>query len=399
MQGSFVRKRGNTWTAYYYFADDDLKRQQRSKGGFKTKAEAQSYLNSVLHTVRSGEYIEPSKMTFGEYLEERWFPIIQSTIRPTTFSSYRAQLRLHVIPRIGRVPLQQLRADHLDQVYVQLLQSGRCDSKEGGLSPKTVRYLHTTIHKALKDAERKGLVTRNVASAADPPRQRQAGSQEMKTWTVEEVRTFLNEMTDHRIGGAYTLAVTTGMRRGEILGLRWSDIDFVAQRLSIRQTIILVNYEVTAGTPKTSRGRRSIALDPATVAVLRAHRKRQEEERASLDAGYTDHGLVFAKVDGSPLNPDYFSQVFDRTVARLPITKIRLHDLRHTHATMGLASGIAPKVMSDRLGHATVAFTQDIYMHAIPQLEHDAADQMATLIFGPPHTREAQPTTEEGDDK
>ncbi len=388
MQGSFVRKRGSTWTAYYYLADSDLKRQQRSKGGFRTKAEAQSYLNSVVHTVTIGEYTEPTKMTVGEFLEQRWFPVIESTIRPSTFSSYRGQLRLHVIPRIGGIPLQQLRADHLDQLYVQLLKSGRRDSKEGGLSPKTVQYLHTTIHKALKDAERKRLVNRNVAAAADPPRQRQAGSQEMKTWTVEEVRTFLTEMTDHRIGTAYILAVTTGMRRGEILGVRWSDIDFVTRRLSVRQTITLVNYTVTIGTPKTSRGRRSIALDPATVAALQAHRERQMEETASLGAGYTDHGLVFAKVDGFPLNPDYFSQVFDRTVARLPITRIRLHDLRHTHATLGLAAGIPPKVMSDRLGHATVAFTQDVYMHAIPQLERDAADQMANLIFGPPSTNE-----------
>lgn len=388
MQGSFVRKRGGTWTAYYYVAGADLKRQQRSKGGFKTKDEAQQYLSSVLHTVNIGEYTEPNKMTVREYLEGRWLPIIESTIRPTTFNSYRAQLRLHVIPRIGSIPLQRLRADHLDNLYVDLLKSGRRDGKEGGLSPKTVRYLHTTIHKALKDAERKQLVTRNVAAAADPPKLRQAGSQEMKTWDVEEVRIFLREIAQHRIGTAYMLAVTTGMRRGEILGLRWSDIDFAAGRVSIRQTVILVAYDVTIGTPKTSRGRRSVALDQATVSALLGHRERQATEKESLGGGYIDQGLVFAKPDGSPLNPDYFSQVFDRTVAKLPVTRIRLHDLRHTHATLGLAAGVPAKVMSDRLGHATVAFTQDVYMHAIPQLESDAAKLMANLIFEDGHCTE-----------
>ena len=381
MQGSFVRKRGATWTAYYYLPGSDG-RQQKSKGGFKTKTEAQTFLKSVVHSVAAGEYIEPSKLTVRDYLEERWFPIISHTLRPTTFDSYKRQLRLHVIPSIGAIPLQELRADHLDRIYAELLKTGRNDGKPGGLAPKSVRYLHTTMHKALKDAERKRLVTRNVADAADPPRSRQMGLKEMQTWTVEEVRTFLNVMTGHRIGAAYMLAATTGMRRGEVLGLRWQDIDFEARRLRIYQTIVLVNYELTVSAPKTPRSRRSVALDPATVEVLREHKAQQEKEKALLGPGYHDQGLVFAKANGRPLNPDYFSQLFDRTVAKLDVKRIRLHDLRHTHATLGLAAGIPAKVMSDRLGHATVAFTQDVYMHAIPELESDAADQMANLIFG-----------------
>jgi integrase len=203
----------------------------------------------------------------------------------------------------------------------------------------------------------------------------------MKTWTAEELRTFLKALADSRLEAAYTLAATTGMRRGEVLGLRWQDIDFDRKRLAVRQTVLCVNYQIIFGTPKTAKGRRSITLDVVTLAALQAHRRRQIAEKGELGSAYLDNDLVFAKLNGSPLNPDYFSQYFDRTVARLALPRIRLHDLRHTHATLGLAAGIYPKVMSERLGHATVAFTQDVYMHTIPRLEEEAADQMASLIF------------------
>ena len=212
----------------------------------------------------------------------------------------------------------------------------------------------------------------------------------MKWWTAEELRVFLAAIDGHRLEAAYVLAATTGMRRGEVLGVRWSDLDSGRSRLAVRQTVVCVGYQITFGTPKTARGRRLIALDPITMAALAKHRQQQVDERAVLVDGFTDNDLMFAKVDGSPINPDYFSQAFDRTVAKLPIRRIRLHDLRHTHATIGLAAGIPPKVMSDRLGHATVAFTQDIYMHAIPRLEDEAAEQMADLIFG---VTESQPST------
>jgi integrase len=297
-------------------------------------------------------------------------------------------LTVHVVPPLGAVPLQALKVDHLDRLYSDLLQRGRVAPLAGmdaeppvGLSPKSVRSLHNMIHKALRDAERKRLVVRNVASAADPPRLRQAGSQEMRTWTPKEVRVFLAAMTGHRLEAAYVLAVTTGMRRGEVLGLRWQDISWSAHRLAVRQTITMVNYKILIGTPKTARGRRSIALDPTTLTALEGHRQRQLDDRQKVGYGYRDNDLVFAKEDGTPINPDFFSQTFDRTVARLAMPRIRLHDLRHTHATLGLAAGVPPKVMSDRLGHSTVAFTQDVYMHAIPRLEEQAAEQVADLIF------------------
>jgi integrase len=391
MQGSFARKRGSTWTAYFYVPKSDGTRQQRSKGGFRTKAEAQAFLTNSLNAVQKGDYVEPIKVTMTDYLTKQWLPIMEHSIRPTTWDSYQRMLKLHVMPRIGGVPLQNLTHQHLDSLYSELLTTGRSDGK-GGLSPKTVRYIHNTIHKALKDAQRKQLVVRNVAEAADAPRLRQSEATAMKTWSGKQVRTFLAGLADHRLLAAYTLAATTGMRRGEVLGLRWSDIDFKTHRLAVRQTVIAINYKVSFGDPKTARGRRSIALDPTTVAELKAHHIRQRVERKALGAGYHDLDLVFPKVDGTPTHPDYFSQCFDRTVAKLKLPKIRLHDLRHTHATLGLAAGVPAKVMSERLGHATVAFTLDIYVHAVPQLDADAADQVAGLIFGDDESEEPEQT-------
>jgi integrase len=171
--------------------------------------------------------------------------------------------------------LQQLSADRLDRFYADMLAGGRRGG--GGLSPKTVRYLHTTLHKALGDAVRKNLIVRNPAEAADPPKLRQAGSRDLRTWSPEELRMFLLGVADHPLSAAWVLAATTGMRRGEILGLRWADIDFGSRRLAVRQTLLSVGYKLTFGTPKTARGRRTIALDTTTLEALARHRGRQVE--------------------------------------------------------------------------------------------------------------------------
>jgi integrase len=380
MQRGFVQKRGRTWTAYYYLVTG-AGRRQCSKGGFRTKALALGYLNDTMAALQRDELVEPSRLSVGEYLLDRWLPLMANTLRPSTWENYKHVVEQHIIPTLGHLQLQRLTADHLDRLYGSLLIDGRVDGR-GGLAPKTVRSIHTIMHKALKDAERKQLLIRNVARAADPPRVH-AHDREMKTWNPSEVRAFLAGIQDHRLYPAYLLAVTTGMRRGEVLGVRWRDVDFDATppRLSIVQTLLSINYQLSYGAPKTNRGRRSIALDRTTVEALKAHQELQDAERALVGDPYTSHDLVFARPDGSPVHPDYFSQTFDRAVLRLGLRKIRLHDLRHTHATLGLAAGIPAKVMSDRLGHATVAFTQDVYMHAIPQLEADAAEQVAALIF------------------
>jgi integrase len=380
-QRGFVKRRGTTWTAYWK-VEKPSGWKQRSKGGFPTKREAQRYLTDALAALQSGTFADPSKLTLGDFLLHRWLPTKRTTLRPSTYDSYRRNIELHIVPAIGHVKLQQLSADQLDRFYADKLQSGRLTGDGRGLAPKTVRYLHTTLHRALADAVRKNLIPRNVAAAADPPKLRQAGSRVMKTWTPEELRRFLLGVTDDPLGPAFWLAATTGMRRGEVLGLRWTDIDFPAGRLSVSQTVLNVAYEVVVSTPKTSRGRRSIALDPPTLSILSRHRQHQLAQAGKDSRPPEASGLVFRRSDGGPIHPDLFTQSFERAAKRLGLPRIRLHDLRHTHATLGLAAGIPAKVMSDRLGHATVAFTQDVYMHAIPRMEEEAAQQIANLVLG-----------------
>lgn len=388
-QRGSVRKRGGTWAAYWRL-DTPQGRKLRYKGGFATKRDAQAFLNETLGSMHQGTFAEPSKVTVADFLIDRWLPGRAASVRASTFDNYRRIIDKHLVPRIGHVKLQQLSADHLDRLYAELL--------AGGLAPKTVRNIHALIHKALKDALRKSLVTRNIADAADPPSGAR-GEREMWTWTPEQLRTFFEGMANHRLAAAYLLKATTGMRRGEILGLRWSDVDFKAHRLNVRHTILSIAYEITEGAPKTAKGRRSITLDPETLRVLGAHRAAQRTEKARAGGRYEDHDLVFPRNDGRPVHPDYFSQTFDRTVRRLGLPKIRLHDLRHTHATLGFAAGVPVKVMSERLGHATVAFTQDVYMHAVPALEEAAADQIADLVFGVARSPEPGTVPEQASDE
>jgi integrase len=251
-----------------------------------------------------------------------------------------------------------------------------------GLSPRTVRYIHTIIHRMLGDAVRWGRIARNSADAADPPRAAATQRPAMRTWTAKHLRAFLDRTRDHRLHAAFTVLATTGMRRGECLGLRWQDLDLDTGRASISQTLVMVVHDVRIGSPKTSRGRRTVALDPDTVAVLREHRRRMLTERMLMGAGFRDHGLVFHRPDGGPLHPERFSREFTRAVARTDLPRIRLHDLRHGWATMALQAGIHPKVVQERLGHAGIAITLDTYSHVTEGLHGEAANLVAGLIAG-----------------
>jgi len=370
-QRGSIHRRGDVWIAYWR-TETAEGRKQHTKS-FRTKKEAQQFLTDTMAAIRGGVFSEPSKVTLGEFLLERWLPTKKMAVRVSTYASYRGLVERQVVPALGHVQIQQLSADRLDRFYADLVAQG--------LATKTVRNIHVLLHRALTDAVRKNLVPRNVADAADPPKLNRADREEMKTWTPEQLRQFFAGIANHRLAAAYILAATTGMRRGEVLGVRWRDIDFNARRLHVQQTVLTVEYQIVIGRPKTLRGERKIALDDQTIQVLRNHRATQRQEKQLLGDGYHDQGLVFAREDGTPVHPDYFSQTFDRTVKRLGLPKIRLHDLRHTHATLGLAAGVHVKVISDRLGHATTSFTQDVYMHAIPAVEEDAADQIANIVF------------------
>ena len=375
-----VYKRGDSWTYVLDVSLPGQRRRQKSKGGYRTKRDALSALNEAQGALQRGLYVEPSRLTIETFLNDHWLPAIKSRLRKSTFEGYRSSIRSHVLPRLGEALLQALSPDQLNAFYSELLEEGRRKGK-GGLSPKTVHNVHVMLHKALHDAVRWSYLPRNVAQFADPPRQTSSGKA-MRAWSPAELRSFLQLVEKDPHSAAWVLAANTGMRRGEVLGLRWQDIDFDRRRLAIRQTIISIDYQVEISEPKTARGRRSIALDSGTLTALRSHRVAQNQQKLKLGEAYQDFGLVFCREDGTPIHPDRFTQMFDKHVKESGLPRIRLHDLRHTHATLALAAGIHPKVVSERLGHSTVAFTMDVYSHAIPSMEAEAAETIANLVRG-----------------
>jgi integrase len=286
----------------------------------------------------------------------------------------------HISPRIGSTPLQKLNAPQLNAMYADMLKSGRRNGK-GGLSVRTVRYAHTVVRKALSDAVGWNLITRNVADAAQPPEKQKTTKE---TWGAEQLRTFLTQVREDRLFAAWQLAALTGMRRGEVLGLSWADIDLDASRLAVRRSLISSDYEIKVSEPKTEKGRRVVALDPAMVAALRDHQGRQLLERAAMGGDWDNAlDLVFTREDGSPIHPQAFSEMFEKHVKDSKLPKLSLHGLRHTHATIALRAGVHPKVVSERLGHASVAFTLDVYTDSLPDMQETAASLIAALVLEP----------------
>ncbi|MGE5764987.1 MAG: tyrosine-type recombinase/integrase, partial [Mycobacterium leprae] len=356
------------------------RRRQKWHSGYRTKREAEAAVSELIGAVNRGTYVAKTRQTLAAFAEE-WLAAIAPTVRPATHYSYARNLRLHVLPYLGAATLVAIDAGSLNRLYARLLADGRRNTKGGGLSPRSVRYVHTILHRVLKDAVKLGRLARNPADAADPPRS-PSPSPAMVTWTAQELREFLAATTNDRLHAAWVLLATTGMRRGEALGLRWSDVDLNAARAAVRQTVIAVRHEVAFGTPKTAKGRRTVALDAGTVTALREHRKRQNAERLQVGAGRHDHDLVFCGIDGTPLHPERFSRSFSDRIRQLGLPKIRLHDLRHGWATTALAAGVHPKVVQERLGHANISITLDVYSHVAEGLHVDAAEKVAGLFSG-----------------
>lgn len=325
--------------------------------------------------VHDQAFVEPTRLTVGEYLAAWCETLVTLGRAPATISSYRWLLNKHVVPHIGGIKLQALQPGHLDPLYARLL--------AGGLSARTVRYAHTLIRKALADAVRKGLVLRNVADLADPPSARSARAPEMGWWTPAQLATFLAAMAADELVALWRLAGMTGMRRGELCGLLWEDVDLDAATVRVRRQLTVVDGELRfAERPKSDHGRRSIDLDAGTVAVLRRHRSAQAERRLAMGSGWRDEDLVFCGPAGEPINPESVTKMFDRRARGAGVPDIRLHDLRHTHAAHLIAAGRNPREISKRLGHASVAFTLDRYGHLMPEAGAEAAAAVARLVDG-----------------
>jgi integrase len=355
-------------------------RRRETKAGYPTRKACQAAMNKLLVAVEQQNYSVPTKVTVKQYLSMEWLPAVKATIRPSTYNSYVQHVDCHIVPHIGSVKLAKLTGGHVNALYATLAESGRKNG-ERGLAPQTIHHVHACLHKACRDAVRWGQLSRNPLDAADPPRAKADGAKEMKTWSKEQLRAFLDAVRDDRLSPLWHVIAMTGMRRGEAIGLRWSDVDLEAGRLSVRRALIPINREVVVSEPKTAKGRRAVALDPGTVEVLKTQAARQLDEQKEWDEDWVETGLVFTAENGGALDPESVSRYFRQAVKKAMLPKIRLHDLRHTHATLALQAGVHPKVVSERLGHATISITLDTYSHAIPAMQEEAAALIAGLVF------------------
>ena len=383
-RGSIRKEQNGTWCLVVDVAGAGGGRRQVRRRGFATRREAQASLIELLASMQQGTFVKPEKLTVGAYLAEWMDSLVSSGRGPSTVSSYQNSLRLHVAPYVGEIHLQALTARDLDRLYRRLLEEGRRTPGGGPLSKRTVRYVHTILSAALKDAVNKGLLPRNPAQAASPPSAASTKAPEMAWWRPEELKAFLAFVADDELATLIRVAAMTGMRRGEVVGLRWIDVDLPAGRLTVRRQLASVNYQVRWDSPKSEKGRRTIDLDGETLSAL-------EQVRAAPALEANELGLVFPRADGMPRHPEQVSTTFDRLVARSGQPRIRMHDLRHTHAAHLIAAGVDPLTISRRLGHASVSFTLDRYGHLMAQAGANAANAVASLLDAPPDPDELVP--------
>jgi integrase len=366
-----IYKRGSAWTVVYDEGHDEHgRRRQRSRGGFATRREAQRFLTDVLARLGDGSYAAPSKITLGEFLEGEWLPAVEATLRPLSVQTYAILIRGHIVPRLGSLRLQAVTGGHLNGLYREL--------EQAGLAPATRRVIHAVIHRALKDAVRWGKLVRNPADLADPP---VPGRPRAEAWTAGEVARFLEHVRNDRLFPLWRLAATTGMRRGELAGLTWRCLDLDGARLAVEQQLLRTRDGVVFGPPKSDCSRRTIALDPVTIRVLRDHRETQLLERAVAGEAYDDWDLVFADELGGPLHPAQLTRWFARHRRNAGLTVGTLHILRHTAATLALTEGVPVHIVAARLGDDpnTVLAT---YAHLLPRSDEQAAERVAALLAG-----------------
>lgn len=373
MTGSIEQRSPGTWSIRFDMGvGPDGKRKQKRLTFRGTKREAEREMTRLLNELNTGSFVEPSKLTVAQYLQ-RWLDdYAKVNVSAKTFERYGEHIRLHLNPSLGNHLLSNLKPLHIQAHYSKMLQSGRRDGK-GGLSPQTVIHQHRVLREALQQAVKWQLLVRNPADAVEPPR---AQRDEMAALDEAETACLLGAAKGTHLYLPILLAVTTGLRRGELLAIRWDDLDLKSSSLCVRQALQQTKEGISFKQPKTAKGRRQIALPSLAVEALIRHKGEQAEQRLILGPRYQYQGLVICEEDGQPLNPRNFSKAFAVFVDRRGLKDVRFHDLRHSHATQLLRQNIHPKVVSERLGHATIGITLDTYSHVLPGMQEEAARKL-----------------------
>jgi integrase len=367
-EGGISRRKDGSWMARYTV--QTASGRKRKVIYAKSQAEARRKLTEALADRDRGLTYDAEGLTVEGYLA-RWLEdSVRGSVKVTTYQSYGSLVRFHVCPTLGSTKLSALTPAHVQGLYRQKL--------DDGLAPKTVKYIHTTLHRALRQAVRWGLVPRNAAAEADPPK---VITPEMRPLSPIQARTLLQAASGNRLEALYVLAVTTGMRQGELLGLGWEDVDLESSTVRVRRTLTLAKGGPRLTEPKSPKSRRSIRLTTGAVDTLERHRERQEAERTARGDGWNAWGLVFCTRRGTPIRRDNLhDKHWKPLLMRAGLPDIRFHNLRHTCATLLLTKGVHPKIVSEMLGHSSVSITLDTYSHVLPGMQEVAATAMGEAL-------------------
>lgn len=369
MRGS-VRKvsgtNGTTWTGVTDLPRDPVTGARRQKRvNAKTRRECEEKLRLLADRQEDQEMSLDGTFTLAAFVVQ-WLDAVEPSLRPSTFRRYADMLNKHIVPVIGQRPLVKHTPFDLQRLYANRLTYG--------LSATSVHHLHVVLHRVLKQAERWGLATRNVATLVDAPRRTFI---DVSTWSLDQVSTFFRASDGHDLTALWRLALLTGMRRGELLGLKWEDVDLERGVLAVRRTMSRGKggtWEL--GQPKTASGRRAIALPGSCITTLRRHRARQNAQRLQLGEMWRDDGFIFTGRAGGSLHGNSLVNAFKSLIQESDLPAIRFHDLRHTSATLLLTQGVHPKIVQERLGHADITMTLNRYSHVTPDMQRLAADAL-----------------------
>jgi integrase len=362
-EGSVFRRKDGRWEAAVVLDG------HRFRFYGPTREVVNGELVAALKAHQDGYLPGGGRETFGRFWEV-WLPGMQPLLRPRTWLRYEELGRIHLLPVLERVWLGKIGPQHVREVHCRML--------EAGISPTTAHHAHAVLHRALADAVRWGMVSRNVAGLVRPPR---ITSQEMKTLSAAEARVLCQAAAGSRFEALYVLAVTTGMRQGELLALKWSAVNLEQGVVRVTGTVTRSEYGLSITPPKTLRSRRAVVLAHPATAALERHRVAQAEERCRLGGAWEDQDLVFSTATGGLVERDQLVRGdFLPLLKRAGLPVIRFHDLRHTAATLLLSQGVHPKVASEMLGHATVAITLDRYSHVTQTMQRAAAESISRLL-------------------
>jgi integrase len=345
----------------------------------RTRAEAAKKLNAALTDLQKGIPLVVERQTLGQFLEQWLSDCVKPSVRASTFVSYEQQIRVHIIPILGKHQISKLTPQHVVS-YMNNRLSSYCNERlNRPLSPKTVKYHLSLLRMALAQALKWNLVARNVALLVDPPR---VPKFEVHPITPEEARAFLAAIAGDRFEALFAVALALGLRRGEALGLSWADVDFETRTLRVNRSLQRLQGRLVISEPKTKKSRRTLDLPNSLVQKLKEHRTRQLEEKLIAGPKWQDNGLVFASCVGTPIDPRHVKRRLDPLLKKAGISHYRVHDLRHFYASLLLAQDVQLKVVSELLGHSQISITADLYAHVLPSLRKEAADLMDSVLTG-----------------